>query len=156
MVERLVPYGPWELFQRVVPEPPTRPQGGGRRRHGDREVLAAIIFVATTGCTWARLPPVFGPSGSTARWSRAMRAWVADQGRLTLERLPAYAPELNPVEMLWSAIKTRESANVAGDHLADVADAAERGIDRVCEDNRLPWPFLVHTGLEIHPLTPHN
>jgi hypothetical protein len=33
----------WELFQRVVPDVPTRPQGGGRRRHGDREVLAAII-----------------------------------------------------------------------------------------------------------------
>ncbi|MFD0547850.1 substrate-binding domain-containing protein [Streptomyces rectiviolaceus] len=27
-------------FQRVVPEAPSRPQGGGRRRHGDREVLA--------------------------------------------------------------------------------------------------------------------
>ncbi|MFJ8589653.1 IS5/IS1182 family transposase, partial [Streptomyces sp. NPDC093595] len=30
----------------MVPEAPTRPQGGGRRRHGDREVLAAIVFVA--------------------------------------------------------------------------------------------------------------
>ncbi len=26
-----------------------RPQGGGRRRYGDREVLAAIVFVATSG-----------------------------------------------------------------------------------------------------------
>ena len=90
MVERLVPYGPWELFQRVVPEPPTRPQGGGRRRHGDREVLAAIIFVATTGCTWARLPPVLGPSGPTTHrrfteWSRA-RVW-AELHRLVLDEL---------------------------------------------------------------------
>ncbi|MFE5690850.1 transposase, partial [Streptomyces sp. NPDC056512] len=53
LTERLVPDGLWELFQRVVPEVPTRPQGGGRRRHGDREVLAAIVFVATTGCTWS-------------------------------------------------------------------------------------------------------
>ncbi|MFE3329933.1 hypothetical protein ACFXN4_34920, partial [Streptomyces sp. NPDC059176] len=29
----------WELFQRVVPPAPKRPQGGGRRRYGDREVL---------------------------------------------------------------------------------------------------------------------
>ncbi|MFE1878071.1 hypothetical protein ACFW9N_45810, partial [Streptomyces sp. NPDC059496] len=36
IVERLVPDELWELFQRVVPEAPTRPQGGGRRRHGDR------------------------------------------------------------------------------------------------------------------------
>lgn len=56
IVERLVPDELWELFQRVVPEAPSRPQGGGRRRHGDREVLAAIVFVATSGCTWQQLP----------------------------------------------------------------------------------------------------
>lgn len=94
--------------------------------------------------------------GLSAHWSRDMRAWVKTQDWLTLERLPAYAPELNPVELLWSAIKTRELANLAGDHLADVADAAERGINRVCQDGRLPWSFLAHTGLEIHPSTPHN
>ncbi|NHI08821.1 transposase DDE domain protein [Streptomyces sp. KO7888] len=32
-----------------------RPQGGGRRRAGDREALAAIIFVATSGCTWRQV-----------------------------------------------------------------------------------------------------
>ncbi|KOX22045.1 transposase [Nocardiopsis sp. NRRL B-16309] len=90
MVERLVPDELWELFQRVVPEAPTRPQGGGRRRHGDREVLAAIIFVATSGCTWAQLPPVFGRSGPTAHrrftgWTRA-RVW-AKLHRLVLDEL---------------------------------------------------------------------
>jgi transposase len=92
MVERLVPDGLWELFQRVVPAAPTRPQGGGRRRHGDREVLAAIIFVATTGCTWSQVPPVFGPSGATAHrrfteWSR-LRVW-AKLYRLVLDELGA-------------------------------------------------------------------
>ncbi|NYH52203.1 transposase [Nocardiopsis arvandica] len=47
---------------------------------GDREVLAAIIFVANTGCTWAQLPPVIGPSGLTVHhrfieWSQA-RVWA--------------------------------------------------------------------------------
>ncbi|WP_369779967.1 transposase [Streptomyces sp. R33] len=68
--------------------------------------------------------------GLSAHWSRAMRAWVADQDWLTLERLPAYAPELNPVELLWSSLKKRELANLAGDHLAEVADATEQGIHR--------------------------
>ncbi|MCK1823908.1 transposase, partial [Streptomyces sp. XM83C] len=71
----------WVLFRRVVP--PTeviRPQGGGRRRAGDRECLAAIIFVATSGCTWRQLPPVFGPAWPTvyrrfAQWSRD-RVWA--------------------------------------------------------------------------------
>jgi hypothetical protein len=52
--------------------------------------------------------------GLAAHWSRGMRAWAEQQEWLRLERLPAYAPELNPVEMLWSAIKTRELANLAG------------------------------------------
>ncbi|MEW1913796.1 IS5 family transposase [Kitasatospora sp. NPDC085895] len=71
----LVPDELWELFQRVVPAAPTRPQGGGRRRHGDREVLATIVFVATSGCTWAQLPPCFGPSGPTAH--RRFAEWTA-------------------------------------------------------------------------------
>ncbi|WP_407674960.1 IS5 family transposase [Phaeacidiphilus oryzae] len=91
-MERLVPDGLWELFQRVVPLAPTRPQGGGRRRYGDREVLAAIMFVATSGCTWRQLPPCFGPSGPTAHrrfseWSKA-RVW-AKLHRLVLAELGA-------------------------------------------------------------------
>jgi transposase len=91
IVERLVPDELWALFQRVVPEAPSRPQGGGRRRHGDREVLAAIVFVATSGCTWRQLPSAsFGPSGPTAHrrfseWSKA-RGW-AKLHRLVLDEL---------------------------------------------------------------------
>jgi transposase len=91
IVERLVPDESWELFQRVVPEAPVRPQGGGRRRHGDREVLAAIVFVATSGCRWQQLPAAaFGPSGATAHrrfseWSKA-RVW-AKLHRLVLDEL---------------------------------------------------------------------
>src|SRR6478735_469801 len=88
IVERLVPDELWVLFQRVVPEAPSRPQGGGRRRHGDREVPAAIVFVATPGCTWQQLPTAsFGPSGATAHrrfseWTKAgcgpsFTAWCA-------------------------------------------------------------------------------
>lgn len=93
IVERLVPDELWELFQRVVPEVPSRPQGGGRRRHGDREVLAAIVFVATSGCTWQQLSSAsFGPSGATAHrrfseWSKA-RVW-AKLHRLVLDELGA-------------------------------------------------------------------
>lgn len=94
--------------------------------------------------------------GLSAHWSRAMRAWVAEQDWLTLERLPAYAPELNPVELLWSSLKKRELANLAGDHLADVADATEQGIHRINTNPQLPWSFLTHTGLTIHPPTPQN
>jgi transposase len=90
LVERLAPEDLWELFQRVVPSAPVRPQGGGHRRRGDREVLAAIIFVATSGCTWNQLPPGFGLSGVTAfrrftEWTEA-RVW-AKLHRLVLDEL---------------------------------------------------------------------
>jgi transposase len=96
IVERLVPdelWELWELFQRVEPQVPIRPQGGGRRRHGDGEVLAAIVFVATSGCTWLQLPSAsFGPSEATAHrrfteWSKA-RVW-AKLHRLVLDELGA-------------------------------------------------------------------
>jgi transposase len=90
IVERLVPDGLWELFQDVAPEAPQRPQGGGRRRCDDRAVLAAIVFVATSGCTWRQLPPVFGASWQTVHrrftdWSAA-RVW-AKLHRVLLDRL---------------------------------------------------------------------
>jgi transposase len=57
-------------------------------------------------------PVVLVWDGLSAHWSRGMRAWAAEKDWLTLERLPAYAPELNPVELLWSAITTRELAHL--------------------------------------------
>ncbi|MFD5572303.1 hypothetical protein [Streptomyces cadmiisoli] len=48
------------------------------------------------------------------------------------------------------------SPDLAGDHLADVADATEQGIHRVNHNPRLPWSFLAHTGLTIHPPHPPN
>ncbi|GGR66254.1 transposase [Streptomyces roseolus] len=80
-----------------------------------------------------------------------MRAGVAEQDRLTPERSPAYAPELNPVELLWSSLKKRELPNLTGDHLAGVADATEQGIHRINTNPQLPWSFLAHTGLALPP-----
>jgi transposase len=38
--------------------------------------------------------------------SQLVKDFVAEQkGRLELERLPSYAPELNPVEYLWGHLK---------------------------------------------------
>lgn len=42
------------------------PQGGGLRRHGDREVLAAIVIVATSGCTSDGTATLAGPCEGTA------------------------------------------------------------------------------------------
>jgi hypothetical protein len=56
--------------------------------------------------------------GLPAHRSFAMRAWLRRQRSwLVVEPLPGYAPELNPIEALWSSLKGVELANRAGDTL---------------------------------------
>jgi transposase len=70
--------------------------------------------------------------GLPAHRSHLMRTWLGRQRSwLVVEPLPAYAPELNPVEALWATLKGLELANLAGDTLDDVVAAAERGIRRI-------------------------
>jgi hypothetical protein len=46
--------------------------------------------------------------GLSSHWSYKMRTYLDTQRPwLTVERLPAYAPELNPVEYLWANLKAR-------------------------------------------------
>src|SRR5215213_7426569 len=48
--------------------------------------------------------------GLPAQRSRAMLAWLGTQRSwLVVERLPAYAPDLNPVQGLWSSLKAVEA-----------------------------------------------
>jgi transposase len=90
--------------------------------------------------------------GLSAHWSTKMRAWLDSQRDwLTAERLPAYAPELNPVEGLWANLKALELANRPTTTLAEVADATEHGIQRVCTTEDLVVGFLAHTGLSLDP-----
>jgi hypothetical protein len=59
--------------------------------------------------------------GLPAHRSTKMKAWIAGQRHwLVVERLPAYAPELNPVEGLWSNLKGKggELANLCAPTLA--------------------------------------
>jgi hypothetical protein len=64
--------------------------------------------------------------------SNAMRAWLSTQRSwLVVERLPAFAPELNPVEGLWSSLKAVELANLTGPTLAEVINQAHQGAKRV-------------------------
>ena len=54
--------------------------------------------------------------------SHAVRDFVASQPRLTVTFLPPYAPELNPVEALWSYLKYGRLANLAAQDLASLED----------------------------------
>jgi hypothetical protein len=90
--------------------------------------------------------------GLAAHRSLRMRAFLDSQRDwLCAERLPAYAPELNPVEYLWANLKDVELANLPTTTLVEVADAAQQGIQRVCTHEDLVAGFLAHTGLTFDP-----
>jgi DDE superfamily endonuclease len=88
--------------------------------------------------------------GLGAHRSRQMNAFLATQRAwLVVERLPAYAPELNPVEGLWSNLKGGELANLPAASLGEVITAAWQGIGRVRGSWHLPYSFLRRTGLSV-------
>ena len=47
-------------------------------------------------------------------------------------------------------LKGGELANCGGDTVAEVADKAQHGIQRVCDSNSLVVGFLAHTGLSLN------
>ena len=82
--------------------------------------------------------------------STAMRAWLNRQRHwLVVERLPAYAPELNPTEGLWSSLKAVELANLVAPTLAEVIAQAHQGAERVRRTPHLAYSFLRHAGLSV-------
>jgi transposase len=88
--------------------------------------------------------------GLPAHRSKTMRAWLGRQRHwLVVEPLPGYAPELNPVEALWSNLKGVELANLAGDTPDEVTAAAEHGIQRIRGTPHLAYSFLRHCGLSL-------
>lgn len=95
-------------------------------------------------------PVVLIWDGLPSHRSRAMRAWLVEQRHwLTVEPLPGYAHDLNPVEQAWGTLKSRELANLCADTIDQVAEAAQDGLDRISSDARLCFAFLRHTGLRL-------
>ena len=88
--------------------------------------------------------------GLPSHRSRRMLDWLATQRAwLRAERLPGYAPDLNPIELAWGNVKSKELANLCADTIDEVSDAAEEGLHRVSSDAPLCFAFLRHTGLRL-------
>ena len=79
--------------------------------------------------------------GLPAHRSRKVQAHLAEQKEwLTVERFPAYAPELNPVEYVWSSGSSLKGKHVAGlcaDAVGDLSEAVEKGAKAVGDDENV-------------------
>ena len=88
--------------------------------------------------------------GLPSHRSKDMKSWIARQRSwLLVEALPAYAPDLNPVELLWGNVKGVELANLCPESIDQARDAAEAGLERAGTDYQLCFNFLEHTGLSL-------
>ena len=88
--------------------------------------------------------------GLPAHRSAVMKDWIITQcSWLAVERLPGYAHDLNPVELVWGNVKAVELANFCPDTIDQARDAAESGLKRVSASPRLCFAFLAHTGLSL-------
>jgi transposase len=88
--------------------------------------------------------------GLPSHRSKDMKAWIAKQRSwLVVEQLPGYAPDLNPVELLWGNVKGVELANLCPETIDEARHAAEAGLQRAGTDYQLCFNFLQHTGLSL-------
>lgn len=63
--------------------------------------------------------------GASIHWTNRIKQWLAQPdvaARLTLEPLPPYAPDMNPVELLNSASKRRGMGNFFAEDLASLCE----------------------------------
>jgi transposase len=80
--------------------------------------------------------------GAPIHRSRLVKQFVGQQrGRIELEYLPAYAPELNPVEYLWGYWKQHELPNFCPKTFADLSLHAVWALKRMRRRPRLVVAF---------------
>lgn len=100
-----------------------------------RQIKGKLLLV------WDNLP---------AHRSRAVRRWLGQQrGAIWAEHLPAYAPELNPVEYVWSYWKTHVLRNFCPRNEWELHAAARSGLRRVQRKQTLMAAFWKQAELPI-------
>ena len=74
-------------------------------------------------------------------------AWLATHPRGHLVWFPPYAPELNPVELLWGYLKYGRLANLAPDTVAEIHGHVSRERRRLGRHPQLLRSFFRHSAL---------
>jgi transposase len=97
-----------------------------------RECPGRLIVV------WDNLP---------AHRSKLVKAFCAAHPRLWLENLPGYAPDLNPIELVWCMSKYHRLANHGIAELEELHRAAQEATDEVAGEQELLRSCIRHTGL---------
>jgi len=126
----------WNFYFRLFPGAIRSPQVVQFLDHLQRHVGGKLLIV------W---------DGLRSHRSRLVWDYVrAQPGRLWLEFLPAYAPELNPVEYLWSHWKQHELPNLCPKNFWELSHHARRALRRMRRRPTLVMAFWEQA--ELFPL----
>jgi transposase len=70
--------------------------------------------------------------GASIHRSELVRDYIeSTSGHIEVERLPAYAPEINPVEYMWAQLKTHEIANLVATKAWELSFEATAALRRM-------------------------
>ncbi|MFF7266465.1 transposase [Streptomyces sp. NPDC008159] len=80
-----------------------------------------------------------------------MRRYITEREWLTVFQLPPYAPDLNPVEGIWSVLRRTTTANRAFADPDDLITAVRRGLRQLQYRHDVLDGCLTGTGLRRQP-----
>lgn len=81
--------------------------------------------------------------------SKVVRAYLAEHPEIVAEDLPAYAPELNPDELVWCWVKYGRLANYAPENLQVLREQVERELNYLHRHAYSLLDFIAHTDLPM-------
>jgi transposase len=126
-----------------------------RGRKGERRSFAETDYAALLDAAHQQLgaPIVLIWDNLNTHVSAAMRELIAARDWLHVIRLPAYAPDLNPAEHVWSHVK-RGLGNLIVHGIDQLVAVVKNRLKRIQYRPELIDAFLAHTGLELDPAPP--
>ncbi|MFI7650872.1 IS630 family transposase, partial [Micromonospora sp. NPDC049460] len=126
-----------------------------RPRKGERRSFAETDYIALLDAAhqYLKAPIVLIWDNLNTHISAAMRELVANRDWLHVIQLPAYAPDLNPTEGVWSHVK-RSLGNLAVTSVDHLAAVVKNRLKRIQYRPDLLTSFLTHTGLPLDPEPP--
>ncbi|MFG3710393.1 IS630 family transposase [Micromonospora sp. NPDC047730] len=126
-----------------------------RPRKGERRSFAETDYIALLDAAhqYLKAPIVLIWDNLNTHISAAMRELVANRDWLHVIQLPAYAPDLNPTEGVWSHVK-RSLGNLPVTSVDHLAAVVKNRLKRIQYRPDLLTSFLTHTGLPLDPEPP--
>lgn len=80
-----------------------------------------------------------------AHRSKVVTQWLEKNSRIETEFFPPYAPELNPVEYLWSYLKMNGLANLAATDLEELYSESKKSLCNIRKSKNIIKSFIDHS-----------